>query len=241
MIPRARGVGIMIVTMLTAAPVCFGAESGYTPGKGGIGGQIGGSSYAFDRTFAKSDFSHGAQSRFAFAAHFRYAVSPSLRWQVSPGFTWAGYTWDTPSPFPNETDKRNYLVLLMPVSAQAQLTRRTGSWLTYFGAGPGAYRILIENQRRYVKDPVTFRIHRGFYFGATGQMGVERFFASTPAVSLELAIAAHVVRAKRDEDFPSGFSSNLTAAEARVGVNYYFLTGDQKRPAPAPAPETPRP
>jgi hypothetical protein len=240
MIPRARSVGIVLAAMLTAAPVCFAADPGYAPSKGGIGGQIGGSTFAFDRSFQKTDYSHGAKPRFAFAAHFRYTVNPSFRWQVSPGFTWAGYD-RVPPPMidprvPDDPDKHHYLVLLMPVSAQAQLTRRDGAWLTYLGAGPGVYRILVENQRHYVKDPVTFRFHRGFYAGATAQLGVERFMTSMPSVSLEFAITSHLVLAQRDKLFPSGFNSNLTATEGRIGINYYFMTGGRKKTAAAPEP-----
>jgi hypothetical protein len=234
MIPRLQGVSVVAVAMLAVASVCLAAEPGYVPTKGGIGGQIGGSTFAFDRTFAKSDYSRGAEPRFAFAAHFRYAMSPRWRWQVSPGFTWAGYTKKTPNPFvdpafPEDQDKRNYLALIVPVSAQIQVTHREGRWLTYAGAGPGAYRILLENQRKLVKDPVSLKVHKGVYPGLSAQVGAERFFTDLPSTSFEMAVATHVAYAIRDDQFPSGYNNALTAVEVRLGVNYYFPTGDKKK------------
>ena len=243
--PRVLGVGVVVVTALTVASACRGADSGYAPAKGGIGGQIGGSFFDFDRTFRESDYSRGASPRFSFAAHFRYAMTTKLRWQVSPGFTWSGYSRHTPPPFtaprfPDDRDKRNYLALLTPVSAQLQFTHQQGSWLTYAGLGPGAYRILIENQRRYVKDPITFSTHKGIYPGLTGQLGAEKFVGSTGSTSVELTIDSHLVFAQKDDQFPSGFNSNALATEVRIGLNYYFITGSEKKKAPEAA-EPPKP
>ena len=94
MIQRIRWVGTAVVALLTVASVCLAAEPNYAPGKGGIGGQVGGSTFRLDRAFGADwfgDYSESAQARLSFNANFRYIINPRFRWQVSPGFTWAAY------------------------------------------------------------------------------------------------------------------------------------------------------
>jgi hypothetical protein len=225
--------------MLVVASTCLAAdEPGYQPGKGAVGGQLGGSYFRFDRAIGADwfgDYSAGAQMRFAFSGHFRYVVNPWLRWQIGPGFTWAGYNDHAQPPFtdlnfPDETEKDAYLTLLLPVSAQAQYVIKRGSWLYYAGAGPGFYRVWVQNHRKVLKDPVSLKLHRKIHPGASGQIGVERFFKGLPSTSLDVALAGHLVFAEDDDEYVSGWNSNLMALEAKVGLTYYFGFGERKKP-----------
>jgi hypothetical protein len=171
--------------------------------------------------------SRDAGVRFAFAANLRYIMSRSWRWQVSPGFLWTGYKDLAPAPFrtayfPNDSLKGKWLTLVAPVNFQVQLLQRGKTWLIHEGAGPGLYRVWVEQDRHVVKDPISRRLHRGFYPGATAEIGAERFLKTLPLVSLEWSVASHIIFAERTEQFPSGLSSNLWTVEARFGANYHF-------------------
>jgi hypothetical protein len=196
--------------------------TGMRPGRGGVGGQIGISSFVID-----ADYSQGAQPRFAFAGNLRYVVSSWLRLQFSPGLTWSAYTNEESLPFtdenfPSDTAKDGVLALLAPASFQFQLLSHRGSWHYHIGAGPGLYRVWVENRRKVLKDPDTDRLHRGVYLGGSAQIGAERFLKSLPSTSVELTLVGHYVMAQRDEQFPNGFNSTLGVAEVRIGANYYF-------------------
>ncbi|HYM81370.1 MAG TPA: hypothetical protein VEY91_08150 [Candidatus Limnocylindria bacterium] len=239
MIARVRWVGIASLAVLAAASPCLAADpTGMAPGRGGVGGLLGGSYFAFS-----DDYSAGAQPRLVFAGNFRYVASPWFRLQFSPGFTWAAYsnTESVPFPdpnFPGDTSKDRYLTLLVPLSFQGQFLVQRGSWHYHLGAGPGLYRVWVENRRKVLKDPDTKDLHRGIYWGATGQIGVERFLKALTSTSIEVSVAGHMVVAERDEQFPSGFNSNLGVVELRVGTNYYFGLDREKKtespPLPAP-------
>jgi hypothetical protein len=221
--------------------------TGSVTGRGGIGGQIGTSSFRFDRVFGEQwfgDYSAGSSPRLSFHGHWRYQMNSFLRWQVAMGFTWAGYGDDTPLPFPDlnypdDTNKAEVLTLMVPVSATLQYVRRTGPWILHVGAGPGAYRVWVENRRKVLKDPVSLKLHRGVYPGFTAELGAEKFLKSLPSTSLEFALASHLAATTRDEQFPSGFNSHVMAVELRFGANYYFLPGDRKKPLDTPRTTTP--
>ena len=222
MFARCRGMALAILAVFVLRSAAHADDVGYAAGRGGVGGQFG----AAD-VLGAGDYSKGDQARFGFSGHWRYAITKSLRWQLSPGFTWAAYKEREPAPFrdlnnPADSTKKEYLTLLLPISLQLQLTRRTGPWLYYLGAGPGAYRVWVENRRKVLKDPASKKLHRGMYPGATAQLGVERFFKSLSTTSVELSLDAHYVLAKRDEQFPSGWNDKLLDSGLRIGVNYYF-------------------
>lgn len=221
MIPRVRSAGIALCAVLAVASPCLAAE-GMAPGRGAIGGQIGGSSF-----WADGDFSEGARSRFAFSGHFRYVINNRLRWQISPGFTWTGYSGDVAAPvvdprYPQDVTKRTYLTLLLPMTFEMQVLLHRGKWHYHLGVGPGAYRVSVENRHNVVFDPVTFVKHVGLHPGVTGEIGVERFIKSMPSTSVEACVATHWVFAESKEDFPTGYNSFLAATEIRIGANYYF-------------------
>lgn len=216
------------------------------PGQGSLGGGLGLSRFMADGDYTHTRDGRGtgrdvwatrdAAMRFAFAANLRYTMSRRLRWQVSPGFLWTGYKENSRAPFktayfPNDSLKDGYLALVMPATAQVQLLQRTKNWLFHEGVGGGAYRVWLQQNRRVVKDPVSRRLHKGFYPGFSAEFGAERFLRAMPSVSLEFSAASHLVFAGRDEQFPSGYNSNVWTAEARFGANYYFNPRAQRKPS----------
>ena len=243
MIPRIRWVSFAVLALLTIASACLAAEGelAYKPGKGGVGGQIGGSYFGFDRMLGSDwfgDYSKWAMPRFSFAGQFRYVSSKHWRWQVSPGFTWTAYKTGTVVPhpervwdlnFPNDKTKDQMIVLLLPVTAQLQYVTRRGQWFYHAGVGPGAYRVWVENRRKVFQDPDSLKLHRGVYPGGTFELGAERFLRSITTTSVEFNWVNHLVFAQRDQQFPRGYNSNLMAMEWRVGVNYYFDPLRQKK------------
>ncbi len=217
------------------------------PGQASFGGSAGLSRFLGDGDYTHARDGGGsgrdlwgtrdAAMRFGFAAHLRYTMSKHWRWQVSPGFTWAGYKKNSPAPFktayfPNDSLKDEYLTLVMPVSAQLQWLQRGKNWLFHEGVGGGVYRVWVQQDRHVVKDPLSRRLHRGFYPGVSAEFGAERFLKAMPSVSLEFVAASHLVFAERDEQFPLGFNSNVWTSEIRFGANYHFspLTA-KKKPA----------
>ena len=241
MISRVRRVGIAGVALLTVALACPAfSDPNYAPGKGGIGGAMGGSYFRLDRTFGADwfgDYSAGAQARFSFDGNFRYVINRNFRWQLGPGFTWSAYSnVDTAFRdinFPTERTKDQNLTLVTPITAQLQYTIRRGQWIYHAGLGPGVYRVWVENHRKVLKDPTTLKLHRGVYPGAVVQFGAERFLSGITNLAVEVSSANHLIFAQRDEQFVRGYNSNLLVNELRLGVNYYF---DMVRPKKSAAP-----
>ncbi len=240
---RVRWVGIASLAVLLASP-CRAAEAtrdsssrtGSAPGRGAVGGLVGASYF-----YATDAYSKGALPRFDFSGRYRYVISPRWRGQVSPGFTWAAYSKNEPPPFPDrafpgDRTKERYLTLVTPVSAELQLTWGRRPWHYYLGAGPGLYRVWVENHRKVLIDPQTDRQHRGIYWGTTAELGVERFLKGLPSTSVEVSLAHHFIFAQRDEQFPTGWSSSLGIFALRAGANYYFDLRKPKQSSEVPLP-----
>jgi len=232
MFHRLCSASLALLAVLAVASPCLAAE-GMGPGRGGIGGQLGASTF-----WADGDYSEGALNRLGFEGHFRYVMSNRFRWQISPGFTWTGYSSQILTPVPDGSDplhhppiepKSSNLTLVLPMSLQLQYMVHSGKWHYHLGFGPGLYRVWVENHRTVLIDPVSFRRHQGVYPGVTGQLGVERFLKALPSTSLELTTATHWVFCQRDEQFPSGYNSFLAVTEFRIGGNFYFDTSRLKR------------
>jgi len=81
-----------------------------------------------------------------------------------------------------------------------------------------------------VPDPITFDHHRGLYWGGSAELGFEQFWKSLKTTSLEVLLDGHIVQAKRDDQFPSGFNDLVSAVGLRVGVNYYFNLRNKPKP-----------
>ena len=227
MISRLLAVGVAALGLLLFGSVTHAQESaepdsGAAPGRASIGAALGASQFVAD-----ADYSEGAQPRFATSARFRYVVNDWLRLQFAVGHTWTAYANDEPAPFddlnfPEDSLKNEHLSQVVPMALQLQFLRRGPRWTYHAGAGPGLYRVWVQNRRKVLKDPTTFDLHRGLYPGVSGQIGAERFFAALPSTSVEVGVAGHWVFAQRDEQFPGGYNSFLATVEATVGVNYYF-------------------
>jgi len=253
---RFRWVGIASLAMLLAS-ACLAADprpdttavrTGSAPGRGGIGGMLGGSYFDYGpnnwdiQGRNTSDFCAGAQPRFAFDGHYRYVFTPRWRAQVSAGLTWSAYSKTEPVPFPDpnfpaDATKENYLALLVPVTAQLQLTWGRRPWAYHLGAGPGLYRVWVENRRKVLRDPQTLRLHRGLYPGTTAEIGVEKFLRTLPNTSIEFSLAQHLAFARRDDQFPSGWNGSLGALAVSIGGNYYFDPKVPKKKSELPLPK----
>ncbi len=75
--------------------------------------------------------------------------------------------------------------------------------------------------------------------GTTAEAGVEHFLTALPNTSVELSLAHHFVFAQRDDQFPSGWNSNVLPVELRICVNYYFDMLKPKQGLPTAAPPKP--
>lgn len=227
MISRLLAVGVASLGLFLAGSVAHAQESaepdsGAAPGRASLGAALGAAQFVAD-----ADYSEGAQPRFATGVRFRYVVSDWLRLQFGVSHTWTAYADGEPAPFddlnfPDDSLKNEHLTQVVPMALQLQVLRRGAKWVYHAGAGPGLYRVWVQNRRKVLKDPVTFDLHRGVYLGVSGQIGAERFFAALPSTSIELGVAGHWVFAEREEQFPSGYNSFLAHVEATIGVNYYF-------------------
>jgi hypothetical protein len=159
---------------------------------------------------------------------------------VSPYFTWSAYGVGTRAPFvdpnfPAETDKDFHLTQVVGASAQLQRAWGKGRTRWHLGAGPAVYRVVVQNHRKVLRDPVTNRRHQGTYLGGSAELGFERFLKALPNTSVEATLAAQAAFAKRDEQFPSGYNGSVMAAELRLGMLYYFDFKKPKAPDMKPA------
>lgn len=235
MIHRVRLAGVAVVLLLASASVVraqapdttTAKREGSLPGRGAVGVQAGTTYF-----FAEKDYSDGAQPRLSFAGSFRFVINKGWQWQVSPYFTWSAYAVGTDAPFtdpnfPAETEKDFHLTQIVGANAQLQKVWQRPRTRWHVGAGPAVYRVVVQNHRKVLRDPVTDRLHQGAYLGATAEFGVERFLKALPNTSLEWVLAYQTAFAKRDDQFPSGYNSSVSALEFRFGSHYYF---DFKKP-----------
>ena len=197
--------------------------TGALPGRGGIGGQIGSS-----WIFAGGDYSKGSQPRLTFVGHFRYQSSTHWGWQVSPYFTWNGYVSHENAPyedlnFPGEgTSKEFYLTQLVGADTQIQWFNTGGRSRWHLGLGPSIYRVVIENQRKVLKDPISLELHSGTHMGGSVEYGYEKFMRQLPNTSIEVTAAWHIAFAKSDFRWQAGWNDNPQAVEFRIGAHYYY-------------------
>lgn len=235
---RFRVASVVALVLLATAgashaqPADSVATQGALPGRGGIGAQIGGSYF-----LSEGDYSDGAQPRFSFIGHFRYVAGRHWGWQVSPYFTWTGYVSHVTAPFadlnfPAEgTSKEFYITQVVGAAGQLQYFGGGGRQRWHLGAGPAVYRVVVQNHRKVVKDPVTLELHSGTHLGATAELGVERFLKKLPNTSIEVTAAWQAAFAKDDTKFPSGWNGMPMLAELRLGAHYYYEFRRGKSPA----------
>jgi hypothetical protein len=226
---RFRLAGVVALVLLFAASVSHAqsadsvATKGPLPGRGGIGGQIGSS-----WIFSDGDYSSGSQPRFSFVGHFRYVISKHWGWQVSPYFTWNGYVSHVDAPyvdlnFPTEgVSKEFYLTQIIGAAGELQWFGGSGRKRWHIGAGPAIYRVVIENHRKVVKDPVSLELHNTRHLGFTAEYGAERFLKKLPNTSIELTAAYTQVWARDNVKFISGWNGTPRLIELRLGAHYYY-------------------
>ena len=236
MISRARLASVVVFLYLAAAREGHAqtpdsiATRGPLPGRGAIGGQIGGT-----WMYADGDYSEGSQPRFSFAGHFRYVISRGWGWQVSPYFTWAGYVSHAQAPYVDlnfpagGTTKEKYLTQILGADTQLQWFTGKGRQRWHLGAGPSVYRVVVQNHRKVLKDPVSLELHSGSHMGANAELGMERFMKKLPNTSIELTAAWHMAFARDDVRFVSGWNGSPAVVEFRVGAHYYY---DFRKPKP---------
>ncbi len=236
MYSRFRVASVVALTLLATAGVSHAqqadsvATKGALPGRGGIGGQIGGT-----YMFADGDYSEGSQPRLSFTGHFRYVINKRWGWQFSPSFTWNGYVSHADAPFvdlnfPNEgVSKQFYLTQVLGVSSQLQWYAGSGRSRWHLGAGPAVYRVVVQNHRKVVEDPFTHELHDGMHMGAVGELGVEHFLKRLPNTSLELTASWQAAFAKSNGRWQTGWNGNPMLAELRFGGHYYY---DFRKPKP---------
>ncbi|HTR97761.1 MAG TPA: hypothetical protein VMH61_07635 [Candidatus Acidoferrales bacterium] len=247
---RARIASVVVVLLLASASASSAQQADTTaavhrtgdkPGRAAIGGQIG-----VPWIFEGGDYAKGAQPRLSFMGSYRYQVTRGLRWQVSPYFAWNAYRTGTRMPF-SDPDfpfapgnlkfgryKDSVLTQIVGANAQLQLTRIRNNWVLHLGAGPSLYRVVVQNERKVIKDPVTFDYHQGAYLGVTAELGLERFMKSLPNTSLEWTIAWQEQYAMRNQQFPSGFNGNPQELEIRFGAHYYYDFKPEKKTVELP-------
>lgn len=226
---RHRLASALVLALLAMASVSHAqsadsvATKGPIPGRGGIGGQIGGSYIV-----AGPDYVEGAQPRFSFIGHFRYQASAQWGWQVSPYFTWNAYVSHEDAPyvdlnFPTEgQSKEDYLTYVRGAAFQAQWFHGAGRTRWHLGAGPAVYQVVVENQRKVVEDPTSHELHKGLHLGATAEFGYEKFMKKLPNTSIEGTVAWQIAYARSDERFPRGWNANPQLIEIRLGAQYYY-------------------
>lgn len=232
---RFRLASVVAMLFLATASVSYAqtadsvATTGALPGRGGIGMQIG-SSYIV----SGGDYSDGAQPRLSFIGHYRYTINKHWGWQISPMFTWNGYVSHVDAPFvdPNflneGTSKQFYITQVVGAGSQIQYIGGKGRTRWHVGAGPSIYRVVIQNHRKVVEDPVSRERHQGTHLGASAEFGYERFSKRLPNTSLEGTISAYTAFAKSDDKWVSGWNDSPILTEFRFGANYYYDFGRGK-------------
>ncbi len=199
------------------------ATKGALPGRGGIGAQIGVSSIV-----SGGEYADGAQPRLSFIGHYRYVINKHWGWQVSPSFTWNGYVSHAKAPFadlnfPTEgTSKQFYLTQMIGAAGQLQYFGGSGRTRWHLGAGPAIYRVVIQNHRKVVEDPISHELHQGTHLGASAEFGYERFSKKLPNTALEATLAASTAFSKSNDKWVSGWNDAPVFAEFRFGANYYY-------------------
>jgi len=232
---RPASVVAMIALATACAGVAFAADTtpvkGPAPGRAGIGGQIG-SSYIF----AGGDYADGAQPRLSFAGHFRYQIDSHWGWQFSPQFTWNGYVSHVDAPYlaensvGNNFTKQRYITQIAGLGSQLQYFGGDAGTRWHVGFGPAIYRVVVQNNRKVVRDTLSKELVRGAHLGASAEFGIERMNKRLPNTSLEATVALQTVFAGDDTKYASGWNGTPMLVEVRIGGHYYY---DFRRPKPA--------
>jgi hypothetical protein len=194
---------------------------------------------------APGELKWGQKPRIMGKGNFQYVINKSWRTSFKFGYGWNGYSDEFNAPFTlqaaeaaGDTSKGDQLVIMNPFTATVHWTHEMSkNWMWYVGAGPGVYRVNIQNDHRTIYDPVTHERFKFGSFGISGTGGMEYFLPSNHNVSLlGTATVDHLFSSFKDR-FPSGYSGPYTFMDVSIGVNVYFKPlGAKSTPAPAPTP-----
>ena len=211
------------------------------PGQGSLGMRIGVPYFLGD-----ADTKLGQKPRMLISANFGYRFSPAWRLMTDFGFGWVVYKADELAPYKvvNETDsvatRQDLMTKIVPIDATLirNFNPDAKKWSPYAGVGFTINRMEIDNQRRKIQDPATFKPWVDWAPGIHGIIGQELFIPAKPTVALDFSIKYTYLFSKNTEDFPSGFSDNDSFLAFNFGVNVHFWPGGKPvEVAPAPTPE----
>ena len=227
---------------VTAATAAANAYAQPKPGQGSLGARIGAPFFLSD-----ADTKLGQKPRLLMSANFGYRFSPNWRLMTDFGFGWVVYKDDEPTPYKvvNETDsigvRQDLMTKIVPINATLiySLNGHAKKWSPYVGGGVTINRMEIDDQRRKIQDPATFKPWVDWAPGVHALLGEEFFIPAKPTVSLDFSARYTYLFSENTKDFPSGFTGNDSWLSFSFGVNVHFWPGG-KAPvevAPAPAPE----
>lgn len=240
-----RGAVAAFVAMVAMAPHV--AAQG-TAGKGAISGIVGVPIFLGDE-----DTKNGQSPRILAQGQFLYCFTNQTRLALSAGYGWIGYKSGTPAPYPLYHPGLNDSVLVMddaltkfqPISATLlrSFNAQGKGFVPYVGAGINLTRIEIVNDRRMIKDPVTFDSYVNWAPGVQAQGGFEYFVGDNGSVSFDGHGRFAKLFSKDEAQFPSGFTGPHSYVTINFGVNVYFWPVGRKpletapQPVPEPAPD----
>ena len=234
------------VFLAAAAATVSNAYAQPKPGQGSLGARIGVPYFLSD-----SDTKDGQKPRILATANFGYRISPNWRLMTDFGFGWVIYKDDALLPYKvtNSTDsiqvKQDLMTKIVPIDATLihVFDGNATKWSPYIGAGFTINRMEIDNQRRKIQDPATFKPWVNWAPGVHAILGEEYFIPANPNVSLDFSLRYTYLFSENTKDFPSGFTGNDSYLDLAFGVNVHFWPGGKKpveavAPAPETAPET---
>ena len=229
------------VFLAAAAATVSNAYAQPKPGQGSLGARIGIPYFLSD-----FDTKDAQRPRLLASANFGYRFSPNWRLMTDFGFGWVIYKDDAPLPYKvvNSTDsvsvKQDLMTKIVPINATLIHTFNGNArkWSPYAGAGLTINRMEIDNQRRKIQDPATFKPWVNWAPGVHALLGQEYFIPANQNVSLDFSLRYTYLFSENKEDFPSGFTGNDSFISAAFGVNVHFWPlGTKPVEAVAPAPE----
>lgn len=233
-------VAVFLAAAVTAATNAYAQPK---PGQGSIGMRIGVPYFLSD-----ADTKLGQKPRMLISANFGYRFSPAWRLMTDFGFGWVVYKDDELAPYKvvNETDsvatRQDLMTKVVPIDATLIRNLNGGAkkWSPYIGVGATINRMEIDNQRRKIQDPATFKPWINWAPGIHAILGEELFIPAKPTVALDFSVKYTYLFSKNEKDFPSGFTGNDSFLAFNFGVNVHFWPGGKPvEVAPAPASEAP--
>ncbi len=145
----------------------------------------------------------------------------------------------------NSTDsvgvKQDLMTKIVPVDATLihVFDGDAKKWSPYIGAGLSITRMEIDNQRRKIQDPATFKPWINWAPGVHAMVGEELFLQSNENVSLDFSIRYTYLFSENTEDFPSGFTGKAKNLPESPPSGFPASQQPGQTPASAPRPTAP--